>query len=261
MVQESNHVRYDNVCSLKEVCPMERLEIDIPKTMKPPIYMYYQLTNYYQNHRRYVKSRSDQQLDGNQPGYAAIIDCEPLRNIKAGTKKTDLYFPCGLVANSWFNDTIELFKSDLVTPVTTVANRKGISWPSDRKKFKTYTGTGPAGVPPPNIPNWNNSDVENEEFIVWMRTAGLPKFRKLHRVIHVELAAGKYYLNVTNNYPVTEFGGTKSVILSTTTWLGGKNPFLGWAYIVTGLICIVLGTLFLVKHKNSGRGLGTGGQS
>jgi len=260
MVQESNHVRYDNLCEMNTVCPMEKFVVDVPKTMNPPIYLYYQLTNYYQNHRRYVKSRSDQQLDGNQPGYAAIIDCEPLRSVKGSTKKPDLYYPCGLVANSWFNDTIELFKTDMETPITTVANKKGISWPSDRQKFKTFTGQGSPGVPPPNIPDWNETDVEDEEFIVWMRTAGLPKFRKLHRIIHEALPAGKYYLNITNNYPVSSFGGTKSVILSTTTWLGGKNPFLGWAYIVTGLICIVLGTLFLVKHKNSNRSLGKCGQ-
>jgi len=32
--------------------------------MKPPIYVYYELSNYYQNHRRYVKSRSSLQLRG-----------------------------------------------------------------------------------------------------------------------------------------------------------------------------------------------------
>lgn len=32
--------------------------------MKPPIYVYYELDNYYQNHRRYVKSRSSLQLLG-----------------------------------------------------------------------------------------------------------------------------------------------------------------------------------------------------
>ncbi|MFS7906735.1 putative CDC50/LEM3 family protein [Helianthus anomalus] len=38
--------------------------------MKQPIYVYYQLDNYYQNYRRYVKSRSDQQLRnrGNENG-------------------------------------------------------------------------------------------------------------------------------------------------------------------------------------------------
>ena len=32
--------------------------------MSPPIYVYYKLDNYYQNHRRYVKSRSSSQLLG-----------------------------------------------------------------------------------------------------------------------------------------------------------------------------------------------------
>lgn len=32
--------------------------------MKPPIYVYYELDNYFQNHRRYVKSRSSLQLLG-----------------------------------------------------------------------------------------------------------------------------------------------------------------------------------------------------
>merc|ERR1711990_534689 len=32
--------------------------VEFPE-MKAPVYFYYQLTNYYQNHRRYVKSRND----------------------------------------------------------------------------------------------------------------------------------------------------------------------------------------------------------
>jgi hypothetical protein len=30
--------------------------------------------------------------------------------------------------------------------------------------------------------------------------------------------------------------------------MGGKNPFLGIAYIVVGGICILLGTLFTFTH-------------
>ena len=36
--------------------------LTVTERMRAPVYMYYKLTNYYQNHRRYVKSRSDQQL-------------------------------------------------------------------------------------------------------------------------------------------------------------------------------------------------------
>ncbi|CAK7326040.1 unnamed protein product [Dovyalis caffra] len=38
------------------------ISMRIPKRMKKPVYVYYQLDNFYQNHRRYVKSRSDEQL-------------------------------------------------------------------------------------------------------------------------------------------------------------------------------------------------------
>jgi|TARA_B110000971_G_C19688775_1_gene354473 hypothetical protein len=32
--------------------------------MKAPVHLYYQLDNFYQNHRRYVKSRDDKQMRG-----------------------------------------------------------------------------------------------------------------------------------------------------------------------------------------------------
>ena len=42
-----------------------------------------------------------------------------------------------------------------------------------------------------------------EHFIVWMRTAGLPNFRKLYGRISDKLAQGDYYLHVQNNYDVS----------------------------------------------------------
>lgn len=46
----------------------------------------------------------------------------------------------------------------------------------------------------------NNNGFENEDFIVWMRTAALPSFRKLYRIIDSPLSnglpAGNYTLLV-----------------------------------------------------------------
>lgn len=38
--------------------------------------------------------------------------------------------------------------------------------------------------------------------------------------------------------------------------MGGRNPFLGIAYVVVGGICIVLGSLFTVTHLIKPRKLG-----
>lgn len=50
------------------------------------------------------------------------------------------------------------------------------------------------------------------------------------------------------DFPVDVYGGTKSILLSTRTVMGGKNPFLGIAYVVVGGICVLLGVLFTVAH-------------
>merc|ERR1712071_640296 len=93
-----------------------------------------------------------------------------------------------------------------------------------------------------------------------MRTAALPNFWKLYRkVVHSgTFAEGlpykfKYRLNIGYNFEVAQFQGTKSVIISTTSILGGKNPFLGIAYIVVGVICFVMGLVFLFIHLRFGR--------
>lgn len=50
--------------------------------------------------------------------------------------------------------------------------------------------------------NENNNGLQNEDLIVWMRTAALPSFRKLYRRVHHEgrfangLPKGRYVLNI-----------------------------------------------------------------
>ena len=50
------------------------------------------------------------------------------------------------------------------------------------------------------------------------------------------------------DFPVTEYGGTKTLVLSTRTVIGGQNNFLGIAYIVVAGLCILLGAIFTARH-------------
>ena len=107
-----------------------QITIEFDEIIQGPLYVYYELTNYYQNNRRYIKSTSQSQLLGQVRGDRLLscgvaashyplppppcpppfvlvqsldyddvyLDCYPL--IENGTQ---LLNPCGLIANSFFN--------------------------------------------------------------------------------------------------------------------------------------------------------------
>ena len=114
--------------------------------MTGPIYLYYKLTAMYTNHRNYVKSRDDLQLQGTQQPLATIKggNCYP-RDVN-GANDTIIY-PCGYVAGTVFTDRftmcLQVAGSAGCTPLA-LANTS-ISWPSDRAaKFAvptTYAAT------------------------------------------------------------------------------------------------------------------------
>ena len=76
--------------------------------MDAPVYAYYKLTNFYQNHRRYVRSRNDEQLRGNNPSFSSMEDCDPRRSIGDENDPTKYWNPCGLIAASMFNGKLVL---------------------------------------------------------------------------------------------------------------------------------------------------------
>jgi hypothetical protein len=188
-----------NVCSLL---------FEIPKDIGPPVFLYYRLTNFYQNHRRYVKSLDLDQLKGKALSNNTIrgSSCDPLR-INPDNGKA--YYPCGLIANSLFNDTFEspLRVAGGEANSSYFMTNKGISWVSDKELYKP-TQYSPDQISPP--PNWQKrypkgythdnpppNLQEDEAFQVWMRTAGLPTFSKLARRNDNEtMVKGTYLINI-----------------------------------------------------------------
>lgn len=175
-----------------------RLQFNIPDRIEPPVMLYYQLTNFYQNHRRYVQSFDQDQLKGAFRDNSSISssNCDPLRlgrlNGSEGAEKP--FYPCGLIANSMFNDTF--LNPVLLNPsgggssnVTYNMTNEGIAWSSDADLYGEAPYTVDDVLPPPNwrerYPDGYTADYPIpdlktwEEFQVWMRTAGLPTFSKL----------------------------------------------------------------------------------
>lgn len=130
------------------------------KDIEGPIYVYYQLDNFYQNHRRYVKSRDNDQLAGMYKTVDQLASCDPIikvrdlwqyqqksMNGKVWTTEAELdqpAIPCGLVAKSFFNDTFVLKKVGDTNPVT--INHDNIAWSSDiQYKFNNIEGAIPGG--------------------------------------------------------------------------------------------------------------------
>lgn len=79
-----------------------------------------------------------------------------------------------------------------------------------------------------------------------MRTSGLPNFRKTWGKIETPLLPGTYMVTITNNYDMSEYGGKKSLVLSTTNAFGGKNYFLAACYIVVGIMCLTFAVILMV---------------
>ncbi|KAL5712776.1 hypothetical protein ACHQM5_014913 [Ranunculus cassubicifolius] len=222
----------------------------IPKQMKAPVYVYYQLDNYHQNHKRYATSKSERQLFGEKKN---THGCKPEKEIKDYP-----IVPCGLIAWSLFNDTYQFYLNDMLLDV----NTKNISWKSDREKrfgstifpqnFQSGGKVGGATLDP------HKPLSEQEALMVWMRLAPLPTFRKIFGRIETDLEPeSKITVVIQNNYNTYSFKGKKKLVLSTATWIGGKNYFLGAAYVVVGGVCCILGIvfgimIFLVKPRPLG---------
>ena len=242
-------IKYNEIC--KDYKNKEcQIDFKIPEDMDCPIYIYYKLYGFYQNSRRYMKSRSQNQLIGEETSLSEIKsseDCDPIYtngdmgfddSTKAADGKTslikdELAIPCGIMAKTFFNDSYINWK---INDEELIINETNIAWEKDKKLFKNTNLSK----------QWIN--VENEHFIVWMRPAGLPDIKKLWgKIENKNLKKGdKLEITVINNYDVDIFNGNKSIILNTINVFGGNNTFLGICFVVVGGISLLLGIVFII---------------
>ncbi|KAF9285014.1 hypothetical protein BGZ68_004220 [Mortierella alpina] len=245
--------------------PVKRciVELTIPVDLPPPVMLYYKLTNFYQNHRRYTKSLDYKQLAGE------ASDASQITARKGCSLTNELIYPCGFIANSLFNDTIVGLNARATpgAPAGTPAgenyefSKNGIAWSSDRGRFKKYGYTNLSAILPPE--NWRGRwpkgvysedfpppDISTDEpFQVWMRTAGWPTFLKAYgRNDAQTLKAGNYTMSIDMNFPIDTYGGKKYIVITTLGATGGRNNSLGIGYILLAILCAGLGIVFTAFH-------------
>jgi hypothetical protein len=229
--------------------------------MHPPVLMYYELTNFYQNHRGYATSRDDFQLAGkvgNQDSVQAE-NCKPLNQLGNMTIN-----PCGLIANTFFNDKFEMATGKDENDDDLIIIEEGIAWKSDLEyRFKMPVGYDQEECDvcdascctdkefSCSTPVLSKKDgrcyayhypedestqylhetypsvisplehVTNEHFAVWMRVATLPTFRKLYGYFEQTIPAGTEFSIDINLNYVVESFGGTKAILISTNNIVG----------------------------------------
>ena len=232
------------------------IEFEIKENMTAPIAVYYEIHNFYQNHRRYVMSRSNEQMEDKKDfkNKSDVDSCKSAQTIKemkyeGETGNDEIFkesnydkiaYPCGLIAKSYkyFNEGFTLQKDNKEIQI----NDNDIAWKKDKELFKDLTN-------PQHSVQWQS--VTDEHFIVWMRPSPFPDFRKLYGRISENLEKGTYTLNIAKTYFNIEPKDKikKYFVLTTLNKFGGKNYFLSIAYIVFGSICILLTITVIIYDK------------
>ena len=172
------------------------------------MFVYYEITNLFQNHREYVKSLDADQLAGEDVDSSVLEqNCDP-----AYKNGDNVLYPCGLVPNSRFNDTFQAAYCAGGGATCTVLSgsnweRQGIDWSSDDKRFKARALK--SGETRMGFFGYNLTDVQDEDFIVWTRPGTGSTVRKLYRIIKNQNLKKDDVLrfNVTNIWNATAFDG------------------------------------------------------
>lgn len=254
-------MEYDNLCPVNKLTGTATpcaVTFNLTSKVTAPVYFFYRITDFYQNHRRYVQSIDYGQLSsGSYKANATYSNCDPV-TINSNLFTTTALdgtsldpqaqaFPCGLVARSLFNDTFTLNYTDAGSNTNFVLQENGIAWPDDiNYRYKNSNGSY-------RSVQW--ADVESQRFMNWMKMSPFMDFRKTWGIIQQDMPAGQYTLYVNSRWDSSVFGGQKWFVLSTTNTFGGTNFFLAYSYLAIGGVAILLSILFIIRKMTRPKGM------
>lgn len=199
-----------------------RYSFDVGRTSE--YNMYIQLSDFYQTYLKYAKSISIGQLKGE--AVEDVSSCYPL-----ATASSKIIYPCGLIANSLFQDSFSIENHEL--------DMDDITWPSEKSLIKPTKYKFEQITAPPLWKPYNEvPDLSNDNWLAnWLAIAPFPTFRKLYAKVFLE--RGRHTLNIRSSYRF----GSKAVVFCETSWAGVKNLFLSTFMILLGVITCVFACL------------------
>uniref|UniRef100_A0A4W5MUJ8 Cell cycle control protein n=1 Tax=Hucho hucho TaxID=62062 RepID=A0A4W5MUJ8_9TELE len=209
------------------------LPFSLEQPFESNVFMYYGLSNFYQNHWRYVKSRDDSQLNGDPTSLMnPSKECEPYARNEKNLR---------LISISILTDTLGLYYIDPNgTRIQIPLMKKGIAWWTDKNvKFKNPGGN----------PNLTSAFQGTTKPINWRKpwkspTVAVPSIAITIGTICWILTfimSPHFFCTIPYDYPVRRFEGRK------------RNPFLGIAYITVGSVSFFLGVVLIIHHKYGSR--------
>ncbi|KAK3377833.1 ligand-effect modulator 3 family [Podospora didyma] len=236
------------------------IQINIPEDLKPTVSFYYYLENFYQNHRRYVGSFNAKQLLGEAVDGATLNSstCDPVAHDSSGK----IVYPCGIVANSMFNDSfsspVRVNAQDSSPNSTYLMSNQSITWPGLKDLYGKTKYDIKDIVPPPNwvdrFPDKKYTletlpDLATwEGFQNWMMLAAAPNFYKLYqRNDRDVMQKGKYQIDIASDFNTTIYNGRKSFVITTVSTMGSRNIWPGIIFLIVGGICLLLDVYFILS--------------
>jgi len=210
----------------------------VPKTMTPPILIYYALGPYYQNFNDYLKSEVSKELMGEEvPASLREAKC-PWDRTRVTASGEDI-IPCGMKATSLFNDSFELHGFHI--------SKEKLAWTSDVNRYHNLKN-----YPDKKGTSWlyerysetvtKEEGVKNEAFNVWMRPSSMPRIWNPYGLVSKKegIPAGNLTITIDDRYTPPK-GTYKTVVITEFNQIfGARHSGFGALIAISGILCWVI---------------------
>lgn len=232
-------LEYGTACGKKPVCTVQ---LNITEDISHPVALMYEIKGLYQNHLLSMRSRNDEQLLGHYVRFEQMSMCTPYRSINDDPSPNKWILPCGLEGQMFFNDTFEIHGLNPLNgpdfPITGIAPhdlntmyQTGEKWLESKEEYL--------------------SDHLNLRFAAWMDTAAFSSFRRIYGITSETGSLKKQTLEIViqNNYDVSLFNGTKSIVLAEKDSYPPSTRSLGIFYIVVSCLMLISTSALVVINR------------